>query len=168
MRSTSIPFRQAVYSERTKQMYALLLTIDHPDLDAPIRISNDNLDTFELEGQTVRGTISNGGHYVYLPVRVTWPDDSEETISQAQIEIDNVSSRILASIRALQKPPTVVVTVVLAATADVVEATTGTLYLQDVSADRLLVTARLTRRNFAGEPYPGGTCTPSNFPGMFP
>ncbi len=167
MRETSLPFRQASYAQETGEVYTLLTEISHPDLPEPIHLSTDNADSFEFEGQTVRGTISNGTNYIFVPVRITWPDDSEETITAAKIEIDNLSPDLLDAIRALEKRPTVVFKVVLASTPDVLEATTGNLQLQDVNADILVVTANLTRRNFFGEPYPGGSMTPSNFPGIF-
>jgi hypothetical protein len=167
MRTTSVPFRTAAYAQETAEVYVLLAEISHPDLAAPIYLSTDNADSFTVEGETVRGTTSGGTNYIYVPMRITWPDDSEETITAAKIEIDNVSSELLDEIRALEKRPTVVFKVVLASSPDVIEATTGNLQLQDVNADILTVTANLTRRNFFGEPYPGGSFTPSNFPGIF-
>lgn len=166
-RSTSALFRQAAYGPQTGEVVTMLLTLDHDDLAAPIRVSTDNKDTFAVDGVTIRGTISNGENYAYCPMRITLPDDSEESISEARIEIDNIDREILASIRSISSAPTVSMQVVLASQPDTVEARYDNFALADVQADAFVVSGRLTLGNFLGEPYPGGSVLPSNFPGAF-
>jgi hypothetical protein len=166
-RNVSALFREAVYRPETGEVPVVLITLDHPDLLDPIRVSTDNADTFVVGERTVRGTISNGNNFAYCPVRITLPDDSEETISEASLEIDNVERSIMAAIRALQAPPTITMQAVLASTPDVIEAQWLNFKLADVEADALVISGKLSLGNFLGEPYPGGSMLPSNFPGLF-
>lgn len=166
-RSTSALFRQAAYGPQTGEVVTMLLTVTHADLAAPIRVSADNADTFAVDGVTVRGTISNGENYIYLPMQIVCPDDSEESISEARIQLDNIDRSILASIRSISSAPAVTIQIVLASQPDTVEATYENFALADVQADPLTISGRLTLGSFLGEPYPGGSMNPSNFPGMF-
>jgi hypothetical protein len=167
MRNTSVAFRAAAYRPSTDQVLTMLLTIEHPNLTEPIRLSTDNKDSFTFEGETVRGTISNGQQYLYMPMQVTWPDDTDETITQARIQIDNVNKDILMAVREMDEAPQVTMQVVLASSPNTVEAEANNLELQDVDGDALAVSAVLTRRHFFGEPYPGISMLPGNCPGMF-
>ncbi|MFA7287329.1 MAG: DUF1833 family protein [Melioribacteraceae bacterium] len=166
-RSTSATFRDAVYRPETGEVYVLLLTVNHDDLTTPIRVSTDNNDTFTVDSTTVRGTISNGNNFIYLPMEITLPDDSDESISQAKISIDNIDRDILRSIRSLESPPTVSIQVVLASSPNTYEAQFNNFVLRDVTADSLVISGTLSLSNFLNEPFPGGTILPSNFPGIF-
>ena len=167
MRNTSVAFRSAAYRPSTSQVPVMLLKIEHANLVDPIRLSTDNKDSFVFEGETVRGTISNGQNFVFMPMQITWPDDGEEAITQARIQIDNVHRDILLAVREMDEAPQVTLQVVLAASPDTIEAEAANMLFQDVDGDVLSVSAVLTRRHFFGEPYPGISMLPGNFPGMF-
>jgi len=168
VRSTSATFRSAVYHPETGEVPVILLTIDHEDLgETPIRISTDNKEEFVIEGETLRGTLSNEDQYLYLPMEITLPDDSDDSISSAQISIDNIERSILLAVRQLDSAPTVTIQVVLASTPDVVEASFNNFTLSDVTADALVISGSLSLGNFLSEPFPGGSMNPSNFPGLF-
>lgn len=166
-RTTSTAFRSAVYSPQTSEVFVLLLTLNHSDLATPIRVSTDNADTFTVDGTTVRGTISNRNNFVFLPMEITLPDDSEESVTQAKIVIDNIDRDILASIRGLDSSPTISIQVVLASSPNTYEAQFNDFVLRDVTADALTIQGTLSLDNFLNEPFPGGTMFPSNFPGLF-
>lgn len=166
-RTTSTAFRDAVYRPETGEVYVLLLTLNHNDLATSIRVSTDNKDTFVVDSETVRGTISNGNNFVYLPMEITLPDDSDESITQAKISIDNINRDILLSIRTLDSPPTVSIQIVLASSPNTYEAQFNDFVLRDVTADALVISGTLSLSNFLNEPFPGGTMLPSNFSGLF-
>jgi hypothetical protein len=166
-RNVSAVFRAAVNKAQTGEVPVVLITLDHDDLDAPIRVSTDNADTFVVGERTVRGTISNGNNFPFCPVRVSLPDDSEETISEATLEIDNVDRDVMIAVRTAQSPPTITIQVVLASTPDTIEAQWLNFKLASVEADALVITGKLSLGNFLGEPYPGGSMLPSNFLGLF-
>ncbi len=167
MRDNSVLFREAVYRPETGEIPVVLITLDHASLPDPIRVSTDNGQTFEINGRTVRGTISNGFQFVYCPVTISLPDDSEETISEASIEIDNVERSVLAAVRSIQSPPTITMQIVLASTPNIIEAQFLNFKLVSVDADPLTISGKLSLGNFLGEPYPGMSMNPSNFPGLF-
>jgi hypothetical protein len=166
-RTASATFKNAVYASETGEVAVLLITMDHASLSDPIRISTDNADTFTVDGQTVRGTISRGENYLFCPIDVALPDDSYESISQATLRIDNVNRDILYAIRLLTSAPTVTMEVVLASSPNTVEASFPNFSLGSVTANAESVEGVLTLGCFLGEPFPGGSMNPSNFPGMF-
>lgn len=167
MRTTSLAFREAVYKPETGEVYVLLLTLNSPVLTTPIRVSTDNKDSFVIDSVTVRGTISNGNNFVYLPMEITLPDDNEESITQAKITIDNIDRDILRSIRSIDIPPTITIQVVLASSPNTYEAEFNDFVLKDVTADALTISGSLSLGNFLNEPFPGGSMLPSNFSGLF-
>ena len=168
MRTTSTTFREAVYQPETDEVFVLLLTINHDDLGEDIiRLSTDNKDTFTIDSVEVRGTSSQGYQFLFLPMEIVLPDDSDETISAAKISIDNVDRQILNAIRGLDSAPTITMQIVLASTPDVIEAQFNSFELRDVTADALVISGTLSLGNFLSEPFPGGSMLPSNFPGIF-
>lgn len=62
----------------------ILLQIDHPDLDSPIRVVNDTQDI-----------TSNGDTYIAFPFRCTLPDDFEGKLPKATLSIDNVGKDLM-------------------------------------------------------------------------
>lgn len=168
MRSTSAAFREAVYQPDTGEVFVLLLTINHENLGSDaIRLSTDNKDIFTIDGIEVRGTYSQGQQFLFLPMDIILPDDSDETISSAKISIDNVDREILIAIRGMDSAPTVTMQVVLASAPDVIEAQFNGFELKDVTADALVISGTLSLGNFLSEPFPGGSMLPSNFAGLF-
>jgi hypothetical protein len=166
-RDTSISFRKAVNRQESDEVLVILITFEHDDLDESIRISTDNADEFEVLGVSTRGTISNGANFVYTPITIELPTDSEGIITQAQISMENISREIINLIRGLSESPTITMQVVRAEDPDVIEAEFSGFELVDFSADALILSGTLTLDNFLSEPYPGGSMLPSNFPGLF-
>lgn len=166
-RTPSVAFRQAVYAQQTAEVPVILLTIAHADLASSICISTDNAATMTIDGTEYRGTVSNSVNYVYCPVNISLPDDSEESISKCTIEVDNVSREVLAAIRTITSAPTISMSVVLASSPDTVEASFPNFTLSDVTANALVISGTLSLGGFLGEPFPGGSMLPSNFAGLF-
>jgi hypothetical protein len=155
-RSTSTTFREAVFSQETSEVFIVLITIDHDDLAAPIRVCSNSVDI-----------VSRGNTYIAYPFEITLPDDSDEKISAGSITIDNVSGEIAKGVRLLQTPPTVSIEVVLASSPDTVEASFTNFELINVQYDANTIRGNLSIQNFMTEPYPGGIMGPSNFRGIF-
>ena len=65
-------------------MHTILLEINHPDLESPVRIVNDMEDL-----------MSNGYLFIALPFRCSLPDDFENKIPKASISIDNVGKELV-------------------------------------------------------------------------
>lgn len=166
-RSLSTSFKEAILAPEIEEVFVLLLTIDHPDLTEPIRISSDNKDEFFVDGIKVRGTISQGKNFIYYPTQIRLPDDGEEIVSSFTIQIDNINQEVMRAIRQLNTPPTVTIQVITASHPNTVEIELSGFQLTNVDADTFVISANLTLKTFTGEPFPGGQMLPSNFAGVF-
>jgi len=166
-RSTSVNFRNSAYSSGgAGEVPVILLTLSHADLTDDIRLSTDNADTFVIDGVTVRGTISRGENYIFLPMDITLPDDSDESTSTAKISMCDVDRSIMETVRSIQSSPDVTMEVVLASQPDTVEATYTGFTFTGVEGDSMVVSGSLSLGSFYNEPFPGRTVLPSNFPGL--
>jgi hypothetical protein len=166
-RSVSANFRSAVYSQSTDEVPVLLVTMEHDNLTEAIRVSTDNADQFDVDGEITRGTISNGENFIFYPMAITLPDDSEESVTSASLTIDNIDRTIMREIRQLTDSPTITMQVVLASSPDTIEAEFDSFKFDSISADALTITGQLSLEHFYREPFPGTSMLPSNFPGMF-
>jgi len=167
MRTVSTNFRAAAYAQNTDEVPVLLVTMDHVNLTAPIRVSTDNADTFDFEDETVRGTVSVGDEFVYYPMQIVLPDDSENSVPSASLTIDNTDLRIMREIRQMTDSPTIKMQVVLASSPDTIEAGFENFKFDTIDADALTINGKLSLDHFYKEPFPGTSMLPSNFPGIF-
>ena len=154
-RVVSAPMRDAGYAQETGEAPLVLLTIDHPDLTAPIRVTSDAVDT-----------ISRLETYIAFPFRVTLPDDTEEA-ARSRLEIDNVDRQIVAAVRAVSSPPSVTIEVVLASSPDLVEAGPFDFELEEARYDVLVVSGELAFEPILDLAVPGDVMSPGLFPGLF-
>lgn len=155
-RTTSALFREAITAQETDQVFLVLITIAHEELEDDIRV------VVNMENITSRGQL-----YVAYPVDVELPSENEDSPPQARLTIDNISTEITRAVRAIRSAPVVTIEIVLADTPDLVEASFPTFYMQGVSYDKLTVSGTLTVDDFTTEPYPSLTFNPAQFPGLF-
>ncbi|NNG04359.1 MAG: DUF1833 family protein [Inquilinus sp.] len=151
----SATYKQAAYAAETGEAPIVLLTIDHADLAAPIRVTSDAVDT-----------ASRGDTYVAFPFRVSLPDDTEEA-ARARLEIDNVDRRIVEAVRSISSPPSVRLEVVLAGTPDLVEAGPFDFELEETRYDLLVVSGELAFEPVLDLAMPADSLSPGLFPGLF-
>ena len=149
-------FRRAAYAENTDEVFIVLLTIEHDDLVAPIRVSSDAVDT-PSRNQT----------FTAYPFEVTLPDAREGALPRAFLRIDNVDRQIVEAIRAISEAVTVTIEIVLASDPDFVEVCYPGFRLRKVAWDAFVIEGELTLRHKADEPYPANRFTPSAYPGLF-
>ena len=81
-------------AQETGTAWLVLLTITHPGLPTPIRVTSDGV-----------VTVHNGNTFDPFPFEVTLPDDVEGRAPQAHLRIDNTSQEIIALLRGLVTPP---------------------------------------------------------------
>ena len=166
-RSLSTELKQKIFSPETEEVFVLLLTINHPELTKPIRISSDNKDEFFVDDIRVRGTVSNGNYFIYYPVEISLPSSGEEIVSSISIQIDNVNQEIMRTIRGLDTPPTMDIQLVTASDPNNIEIELKNFKMSDIDADSFVISASLALPTFTNEPFPGGQMLPSNFAGVF-
>jgi hypothetical protein len=155
-RSLSTLARQSLYGAETGEVWLLLLTIDHDDLAAPIRVVNN------MENVT-----SNGEVYTAFPFTLTLPGEQEDQPPRLRLAIDNVDRTIVASVRGLSSAPTVQLDVCLASQPDTIEASFPGFTLRQAGYDHLVVEGDLTLEELVTEPFPEGSFTPQFFPGLY-
>jgi len=155
-RDISLTARQALHAAETDEVFIVLLTIDHADLSAPIRVSSDAVDT-----------VSRGDTFVAFPFELTLPEDSDDRPPRARLRIDNVDRRIVLAIRSIGSTPSVKIEIVRGADPDTVEAVFPDFCLRDLRYDALTVEGTLTLEAFIAEPYPARIFSPAEFPGLF-
>jgi hypothetical protein len=161
----SVDGRKAVFAQQTDEVFVLLMTITAPTLTDPIRISTDPTVLLPLAG--VRGTVSNGEEYIYLPVSISLPVQDDTGIARAKVSIDNVGRDIVAAVRSAGATLSVDMQIVLASAPDVIEMEIVDFRLERVKYDALTITGELSVEYFDLEPYSKGEFTPSKWAGIF-
>lgn len=155
-RTTSTPFKQAVFAGQTDAVFVVLLELSHDDWEDTLRISSDS-----------EGTMHDGESYLFYPFGIVLPDDHEEHVSKARIVIENVSRDIIDEIRSVSSPPTITMKVVLADSPDTIEAIFPDFMLTEVTYNQLQIEGDLSLETYMDEPFPGDDFLPATFPGMF-
>jgi hypothetical protein len=157
-KSLSTTAKQAIFSQTSDEVFLVLVTVDHPDMAQPIRVTSDGVDT-----------ISRGNTFIPFPFSLTLPSESEDSPPRAILSISNVNLSVITEIRkaSVDPPPSVLIEIVLASDPDTVEVTTPTFELQNVSYTAAAIQGNLGVESLVGEPFPAGRITPANFPGAF-
>ncbi len=167
-RLTSLDFASSAYAQETGVFPILLLTISHPNLTTPIRISTDNTQRVrETVTNVIYGTISNTITYIFYPMSITLPGESDEGPADMTVEIDNVSRDLIPIIRNLATPPTVNVDIVLNTAVNVILGSWPEYLLVNITINALTISGSLMLETLVSEPFPAGSFNPSEFPGMF-
>jgi hypothetical protein len=148
--------RQSAFAADTDDVWLVLLTIDHPDIDPPVRVVNNTEDI-----------TSRGDEFIGFPFDITLPDSREGAPPLARLAIDNASREIAQAIRLISSPPTILIEIIRASEPDVVEMSFPFFTLRNVRWNASEVTGDITLEDFTSEPYPGGIFSPASFPGIF-
>ena len=166
MRLLSITMRHALSNQETGEVAVVLLTIRHPMLPAPIRLSSDPTQRLSNVPLTY-GTVSRGHAYLFFPFSHVLPDEVDDRAPAAQIQIENVSRDLIQLLRSANTSAKVDMELVLASAPDNVEIEYLGFDLSAVTYNAEIVTLELTIDSLDTEPYPAGKFTPAGFPGLF-
>lgn len=161
----SSSFKEAAYASQTDEVIIALVTFSSDQLAAPILITTDPYEMLPLAN--VRGVVSNGDEYIYLPFEIYLPQDDESGVTKARIRVDNVDRRMVAAVRSVTKPINIKIQIVLSSNVDLVEMEFDNFQLSNVNYDAYSIEGDLTLNFWNLEPFPSGRFTPSNFPGLF-
>jgi len=164
-RQVTQQFRRESYRPNTKEVYTMLMTVAHPSWVDDIRVASDN--SVLLPDAGIRGVISRGKEYLFLPFEIELPSQDETGISKCSISIDNVDRIIVAAVRGAVTPPMVTLEVILTSAPDTVEISYTDFRLDRVGWDAFVVTGEISLEYFDAEPFPWARVTPADFPGIF-
>lgn len=155
-RNTTLATRTAINASGTGEVFLILLTLSHPTLEEPLRVTSDAV-----------ATISREQVFSPFPFELTLPDDAEGSPPAARLSIDNIDRRVVLAIRSLQSAAYILIEIVRASAPDVIEAKFEDFRLTDVSYDSQVVAGNLSLEDFISEPFPAAIFSPGLFPGLF-
>lgn len=155
-RPISARFRAAMQAGQTDEVISFLLTLRHPSFLVPVRVTDNGEDL-----------VSGGETYVHFPFQITLAGETESSPT-VKLSIDGTDRKIIQEIRGTNgEPIQVELSVVLAATPDVIEAGPSFFKLRNVTYDAGTVSGDLRLEELLTEPYPTDSFSPSRFPGCF-
>jgi|GEM_PF-1949239 len=168
-RTISASFRNAAESQYEDEVDLAFLTISHELLADPIRVVWDAKDF-----------VWNGNTYIGFPFDlVLLSDDDNSPPRAAQIQFQNVDSRIGETIRTLPQSPRIQIDLLHSDDFDLTvtpRTPIGTpssinagskLFLSNCKVDVLTVTGDLTGYDFSQIVWPSERATQQTFPGLF-
>ncbi len=173
MRRVSLNARAAMDAATTKEVEVVLVQIDHPNLDAPIRLSTDPTERLSTD-PLVYGTrstwlgadpVTEPFHFVLMSADI--PGDLEDAPAAASFVLDNVSDEITALLRSFIDRPTVSLAIVLASSPDVIEIEYRGMVLMASDGSVGEVTIQVSRAPIEDETVPMDRFTKDRFPGLF-
>lgn len=166
MRILSLNFRQALFAQESGEVPIFLLTITHPELDDPIYLSTDPTERYQDVPPAYR-TQSRGVDFLYAGIDITIPDEQDKAPPASKLSIANIDRGLIPLARSVSTPPSVKIEAVLASDLDAVEMTWPALDMSALTYDASFLQFDLTMDALVTEPYPAGTFSPADFPGLF-
>lgn len=148
--------RLSAFASETDKVWLMILTIEHPEIDPPIRVVANTEDI-----------VSRGHTYVAYPFELELPADTAEEVPEVQLSFDNIDRVLTDTIRTMRDAATVTIEVVLADTPDVVEAGPFFMTMKDVDYNAAVIAVTLGFEDILNEPFPKDTFTPATHPGIF-
>lgn len=162
-------YRDAAYPETTGEAFAILLTIEHDELAAPLLWCTGGVDiTYASDLLDGSGNVAAlTGTYVASAIEIVPPGQSAEQL-RGTIRVPNIDQVIGEAIEAISDPATVTITVVLSSdTENIVGGPHRLLELANVRGDALVVEGELSRPSLSVQPYPKHWIRPSVFKAAF-
>lgn len=166
-RSLSLTLRRALNAQEAGEVPAWLLTITHPLLNAPIRLSSDPTVRLTEVPDITYGTVSRGEEYLFLPISFPLPDEKGDATPLMRLTIDNVGRELINILRSTTTPAQFRIEMVLASAPDEVEVELPLFDMVSVEYDAQQVTLTLALNGLTTEPFPSLTFSPAVFPGLF-
>jgi len=172
MRRVSLNERLAQDAEATAEIYVALFYIDHPQLDAPIRLSTDNTERLS-DDPLMYGTRSTWMNskpqkepFLFVLASAVIPSDLEDAPAAGSFILENVDNEIAKLLRSFTNLATLHLAIVLASSPNLVEAEFRDMKITSADIDAGEVTIEFSREDIEDEKYPNGRMTKDRFPGL--
>jgi len=179
MRVVSLTFREAATAQQGDKVPVTLVTITHPDMSEPLRISSDP--TVELSTDPrLFGTRSRGQTFWHIPMALVLPDSQPQAAPKGQLVVSNIAvDRDFAGVEGLQyarvsdlalmspSMATVLLELTLSTSPDVIERRWPKLKSVTAEIDGATVALTFGRDNRTREPFPALTFNQHYFPGLY-
>ncbi len=172
-RRLSLNARLAHEDEFSGEIEVMLFVIEHPELDAPIRLSTDNAVRISTDPE-IYGTVSSwrgGGPanpYLWVVASAVLPGDSDDAPAAATLVLENLDTDMVDLVRSFTDLASVSLAVVLASSPDTVEAEYTGLQIVEANITGGEIALALSRDEIELEPFPAGRMSKHRFPGLHP
>ncbi|WP_102226876.1 hypothetical protein [Acidimangrovimonas sediminis] len=169
----SLNARNANDAASTAETEVALFVIEHPSLDAPLRLATDWSERISDEPlmyglrSTWQGADPATDPYLFVLASAEVPGDLEDGPGPATIVLENVDNDIIAVLRSITDRATVHMAVVLASSPDLVELEFLGLKLISADYDAAQITLSISRQPIEDEAVPSARFTKDRFPGLF-
>lgn len=156
MRNVSLAYRRAVQAQETGEVTdCILVTITHPELEAPIRLNN--------VGANIT---SQGNLFLANFLQATIVDEDPDRLPQAKLAVSNIRREYAAALEESLIPCNVLLEIVRPSEPDYVEASVDNLELQNVQGDEMIIQGDLVPADIKDEPGIDYCYTPGYAPGF--
>ncbi|TCP88912.1 hypothetical protein C8J31_10281 [Rhizobium sp. PP-CC-2G-626] len=173
MRRISLDMRRSHDAASTDDIEAILITIEHPVLEKPIRLSTDATERLSEEPEITYGTRSTlmGANpvtdpYLYVLMSADMPSDLEDTPAASTIVLEMVDNKIAELLRSIKTRATVHIALILADNPDQLESEYRDLKLVRHTIDAGEASLMISREAIEDEPHPAGRMSKQRFPGL--
>lgn len=164
-RPVSLNFRAVADAQATDVVPIVLVTITHPDLEAPLRLSTDPTVRTSSDPLTY-GTWHQGQLYEFVVLTALLPDDIEDSPARTSLSFENVDVDLVSVLRAVRRPATMELRMVLSNALDTVEDRYTDLLLTHIQGDADKLTADISREYLGAHNWPYGRMTAGRFAGL--
>ena len=156
-RSVSAAFWSAIASERTTEVFLMLLTIDHTYLPSPLRYVYNTTPI-----------VSRGDTYAPTFFKFDGHDEGEDGIlTGAKLTVEAIDRQLIAVLREIDEAPTVTTEIVLSSDPSAVEIGPFVFDIASFTYDVQSIQCDLEYRDVMGDEFPADAFTPENTPGLF-
>jgi Domain of unknown function (DUF1833). len=156
-RSYTAPARRNLLATSADEPFLVLLEITHPELTVPIRVVNDS-----------QNIVVEGNEFIACAFRITLPDDIDQQVPEARLEVDNIGRELTQWLEYSQggKGAKCRIMQVLRSDPDTVEFDM-TLDLSGLSVDNFVVRGQLGFQDTLGQPAVKLRFDPNTAPGLW-
>ena len=166
MRTLSETLREAINAQESGEILLVLLTIEHEELEAPLRLCSNPIERLTTD-PLVYGCTSRGNEFLYVPFAVTLPDERLRTPPRSRLSLDNVDRRAVRILRSTLTPATLLFEFVLASDLDNPEFVVRDFEVFNASYDGASITIECGIDPLVNEPFPAEGFVPAFTPGLF-
>jgi hypothetical protein len=171
VRFVSLNRRAQIDAESSDQVETVLIKIDHPLLDAPLRLSSDNTERLSEEplsyGTRSTWLTEDGSPFLFILLGAQIPDEQDDAPAAASLVIANLDSDLAIALTSTTKRASVSIALVYASSPDVVEQEFLDLKLVSAEGDADQVSLSVSREPIISERYPTDRMTKERFPGLY-
>jgi hypothetical protein len=164
---------KAMFSSETDEMLLMLISIRDPNNRTSIKMRlcdgfTQRLPSLTTDDEVIYGVVSGGHEYTFLPIEVKLPGEPDTGVSNCSLVFNYVTPEAIELIRTeLTGPAEVSIDLVLSGSPNTIEASFPGFYITTATYNANSISLDLTMIDYAREPFPCYSFTPSYFPGLF-